>query len=189
MAMTRTFIATAFAVSSVAALSASTPVRAGPDKVAFPETYAQGVLYTTVNRPARPTSGAAGGENSAQFREHYATPAAIEAVRKGLPVPSGTVMTMVQYRAKLDAQGSPLQDASGRFIKGELIGFGVLEKRTGWGTEYAAELRNGEWEFAYFTPDKKLNDKMNFVACFQCHKSQANNDFLFTFDKLKAAAR
>jgi len=38
-------------------------------------------------------------------------------------------------------------------------------------------------------PDKKLNDKMTLVACFQCHTSQACNDFLFTFEKLKAAAK
>ena len=187
--MTRTCIVMALALSAVAALVPPGTLRAGPDKVAFPENYAQGVLYATVNRPVRPGSSAAGGENSAQLREHYATPAAIEAVRSGRPVPSGTVMTMVQYRAKLDAQGAPLQDADGRFIKADLIGIGVMEKRTGWGAEYPAELRNGEWEFAHFSPDKRLNDKMNFGACFQCHKSQASNDYLFTFDRLKAAAR
>jgi len=186
--MTRTCIAMACVLSAAAALSPK-PVCAGPDKVAFPENYAKGTLYTTVNRPVRPTSTATGGENSAQLREHYVTVGTIEALRKGLPVPSGTVMTMVQYRAKLDAQGAPLQDLTGHFIKADLIGFGVMEKRTGWGTEYPDELRNGEWEFAHFTPDKKLSDKMNFVTCFQCHKSQANNDFLFTFEKLKAAAR
>jgi len=187
--MTRTCITMAVAFSAVAALAPSNAVRAGPDKILFPENYAKGILYTTVNRPVRPGSSAAGGENSAQFREHYATPAAIEAVRNGQPIPSGTVMTMVQYRAKLDAQGAPLQDAEGRFIKADVIGFGVMEKRTGWGAEYPAELRNGEWEYAYFSPDKTLNGKMNFGACFQCHKSQASNDYLYTFDRLKPVAR
>jgi aminopeptidase-like protein len=63
-----------------------------------------------------------------------------------------------------------------------------MEKRIGWGAQYPPELRNGEWEFQEFTADKKANDNVNLAACFQCHKSQANNDFLFTVDKIKAAS-
>jgi cytochrome P460 len=64
------------------------------------------------------------------------TPAAIEAVRKGQPIPSGTVITMVEYKAQLDAQGNPVKDADGHFVKGELNGYAVMEKRSGWGAEY-----------------------------------------------------
>src|SRR5262245_53991640 len=117
--MVRKSITITVVLLAAAELLGPMQVRAGPDKVAFPESYAKGVLYTAVNRPIRPGSTATGGENSAQLREHYATPATIEAVRKGLLVPSGTVMTMVQYRAKLDAQGAPLRDADGRYVKGE----------------------------------------------------------------------
>jgi hypothetical protein len=49
-------------------------------------------------------------------------PAAIEAVHKGQPVPSGTVITMVEYKAQLDAQGNPVKDANGHFVKGKLNG-------------------------------------------------------------------
>jgi hypothetical protein len=110
-------------------------VRAGGDKVAFPENYAKGVMYTTVDRA-----------DIKQFRERYATPETIGALREGEPIPSGTVLAMVQYKAQLDTQGNPVKDANGRFVKGDLAGFTVMEKRAGWGTEYPAELRNGEWE-------------------------------------------
>ena len=172
----------AVAVSPVlgvlASVAISMQVRAGGDKVAFPENYAKGVLYGTVDRA-----------DVKQYREFYATPEAVAALRKGDPLPSGTVLTMVQYNAELDAQGNPLKDANGRFVKGNLVGFTVMEKRSGWGTEYPADLRNGEWEYQAFTPAKTVNDKANLTACFQCHKPLDKQDFVFSYDKLKAAAR
>ncbi len=191
--MTRTSFALAFALTIAVGFGTAVCVRAGGDnisfsgsKVSFPENYAQGVMYTTVDRPVSARPSTTGLENTAQFRKHYATAAAINALRMGEPIPSGTVMTMVKYRAKLDAQGNPIKGENGRFIKGELIGYSVMEKRAGWGTDYPPELRNGEWQFQDFTADKKPNDKVNLSACFQCHKSQASKDYLFTFDKIKA---
>ena len=135
-------------------------VRAGGEKVAFPENYASGTLYATVDR-----------YDNKQYRELWATPAsAVDAARKGEPIPSGTVLTLIQYKAQVDAQGNPVKDAKGRFIKGDLIAYTVMEKRTGWGTEYPDDVRNGEWEYQAFTADKKVNDKANLKGCFQCHK-------------------
>jgi hypothetical protein len=178
----------ALILATLAGAITAPQVRAGGDKVTFPENYAEGPIYATLDRPVSARPSATGHENTAQYREHYVTAAAIEALRKGEPAASGTVMTMVKYRANLDAQGQPIKDAEGRFIKGDLVGFSVMEKRTGWGTEYPPELRNGEWEYQDFTADRKANDKVNLAACFQCHTSQASNDFLFTSEKIKAAA-
>src|SRR5712671_1377165 len=119
-------------VAALAAVSLTVAVRAGGDKIAFPENYAKGVLYTIVDRP-----------DNKQYRELFSTPEAVEAVKAGKPVPSGTVITLVQYKAKLDAAGEPEKDANGRFIKGDLIGYTVMEKRTGWGSEYPDDVRNG----------------------------------------------
>jgi hypothetical protein len=77
---------------------------AGGDKVAFPENFDKGTLYATVDR-----------YDNKQYRELYATPAAVDAARKGQPIPSGTVLTLVQYKAQLDAAGEPVKDANGRF--------------------------------------------------------------------------
>ncbi len=152
-------------------------VRAGGDKVTFPENYAQGTLYATVDR-----------YDVKQFRELYATTAAVEAVRRGEPIPSGTVITMLEYKAQLDEQGNPVKDANGHFIKGDLNAYAVMEKRTGWGTEYPEDIRNGEWEFQSFTADRKVNEKANLTACFQCHKPHAAQDFVISFASLKGIA-
>jgi hypothetical protein len=159
--------------TALAAVSA----QAGGDLVKFPENYATGVLYTTVDRA-----------DNKQYRELYTTPAAIASARKGEPLPSGTVLTMVQYAAKLDAQGNPEKDANGRFIKGNVVGYTVMEKQAGWGKEYADNIRNGEWEYQAFKADKTPNTAANLTNCFTCHKPlDARQDFVFSFDKLKSA--
>ena len=164
-------------VAALAAISLTVAVRAGGDKVAFPADYAKGVLYTTVDRA-----------DVKQFRELYATKAAIDAVKAGQPIPSGTVLTMVNYKAKLGADGNPEKDANGRFIKtNEVAGIAVMEKRTGWGAEYPADMRNGEWEYQAFKADKTVNDKANLKGCFTCHKPYDKQDFVFSFDKMKTA--
>src|SRR5499426_4530551 len=118
------------ATVALTAVTLTVGVRAGGEKVAFPENYAKGVLYTTVDRA-----------DNKQFRELYTTPEAIAAVKAGQPIPSGSVITLVQHKAKLDADGNPEKDANGRFIKAELVGYTVMEKRSGWGSEYPDEMR------------------------------------------------
>jgi hypothetical protein len=165
------------ALAAPAALVLSVAVHAGGDKVAFPETFAKDVLYTTVDRA-----------DNKQYRELYAPKAAIDAVKAGQPIPSGTVITMVNFKAKLNATGEPEKDANGRFMKtDEIAGYAVMEKRAGWGSEYPDDVRNGEWEYQAFRPDKTVNDKANLKACFTCHKPLDKQDFVFSFDKMRSA--
>jgi hypothetical protein len=166
------------AVIAAAALAIAIEARAGGDKVAFPENYAQGVLYATIDRA-----------DNKQYRELWGPAAALEAAKKGEPLPSGTVLTLVQYAAKLDAQGNPEKDANGRFIKTNIVAYTVMEKRAGWGTEYPENVRNGEWEYQAFRADKTPNPNANLTNCFNCHKPYDKQDFVFTYDRLKAAAK
>jgi len=164
-------------VAALAAVSLTVAVRAGGDKVVFPENYAKGVLYATVDRP-----------DNKQYRELYTSKEAIDAVKAGRPIPDGTVITMVNYKATLNAAGEPENDSNGRFIKTEeLAGIAVMEKRSGWGAEYADDMRNGEWEYQAFKADKTVNDKANLKGCFTCHKPLDKQDFVFSFDKMKTA--
>src|SRR5215467_463360 len=104
------------AIIATAVVTLTVAVRAGGDKVAFPENFAKGVMYTTVDRA-----------DNKQYRELFVTPAtAVDAAKKGEPLPNGTVITIVQYKAQVDAQGNPVKDANGHFVKGDLIGFGVM---------------------------------------------------------------
>src|SRR4051794_36293077 len=95
----RIHVTVASIATAVATLAAIVPAYAGGDKVAFPENHAAGVLFTTVDRP-----------NNKQSRELYTSAEALDAAKKGEPLPSGTVITLIQYAAKLDAQGNPEKD-------------------------------------------------------------------------------
>ncbi len=153
------------------------PSTAGPDKIAFPAGYKTHEIYTTVDR-----------HDSKQFRELWGTADAVAAMKAGKPSPSGSVLTLVQYKAQVDAAGQPVKGPDGRFVKGDLIAYTVMEKRTGWGGEYPAEWRNGEWEYAAFGADRTLNEKANYKACFECHKPHEKTDFVISQTKLVAVA-
>jgi hypothetical protein len=144
----------AFAIGAIGALAWQ--ARANSDLVTFPENYAAGVHYTTVNR--------------GNIREEiFADREAIEAIKKGEPLPSGTVITLVDYRS------------------GDLFRYVVMEKRTGWGANYAPALRNGAWEYQSFNPDKSVKADGQPDRCMSCHKSQEHQDFVWTVDQLKSA--
>lgn len=168
-----TVVFAAIACASAAMLAAS--AEAGGDKVAFPENYAKGVLYATVDRA-----------DNKQYRELYTSPEAIAAAKKGEALPSGTVITLVQYAAKLDDKGNPVKDTNDRFVKDKLLAYTVMEKRTGWGAEYPETIRNGEWEYQAFRADKSVNTGAKLEACFNCHKPLGTKvDYLFSYDRMK----
>src|SRR6185503_17752324 len=89
--------ASAMAIVMVALMARSD---AGPDRIAFPAKFKDGVLYQVADR-----------HDVKQYRELYASAAAIAAAKKGDPLPDGTVLTLVQYKAQVDAQGNPVKDA------------------------------------------------------------------------------
>jgi hypothetical protein len=150
-------------------------VRAANDKFTFPADYAKGVEYLTVDKPNK------------QIHVFYAPRAAVEAARAGKPMPDGTVFVGVHYNAKLDAQGNPEKDANGRFVRADLRQYAVMRKEKGWGGEYPADKRNGDWEYRIFTADKQWNDKVQAGVCLDCHLPKASNDFVWSYDQLKAA--
>lgn len=55
------------------------------------------------------------------------------------------------------------------------------------GRHYPTEKRNGEWEFQAFNADKSVIVNENLDRCFSCHKSQVNQDFVYTIDRIKSA--
>ena len=159
-----------FVVGGIAALALASPGTAGPDKIQDPANWKDHVLYITVDR-----------HDVKQYRELYAsTQAAVDAMKAGQPLPDGTILTLIQYKAQVDANGTPVKDAKGRFVKGDLIAHAVMQKKAGFGTEYPPELRNGDWEYAVFGPDTKLNEKANYKACFECHKPHEKMDYVIS---------
>ena len=116
----------------------------------------------------------------ARREDLYINPEALKLARDGEPLPHGTVLTIVVFKAKLDEKGSPLTDKKGRFIKGELDHINVMGKGQGWGAEYPEPIRNGEWEYATFQ-ENGTQVKRNYTPCFNCHKPMANTDFVFSY--------
>lgn len=133
-------LAIALALVGVIALS-----RHGSELVQFPENYAQGegVRYATIER--------------GNIREEiYTGRAAIDAAKRGQPLPNGTVITLVDYR------------------DGKLFRYVVMEKR------------EGKWKFQAFNTDKSVNHNENLDRCMACHQSVAQQDFVFTLDRMKS---
>jgi plastocyanin len=157
----------------LAIAAVSTGVLAGPEKIKFPADYLKGDLYQTLDR-----------YDTKQYRELYASPGVVDAVRKGKPIPHGAVLTLVQWNVHEDASGKPLKGPDGRFIKKDIIAHTVMEKQAGWGAEYPASKRNGEWEYQVFSAAGLPNPKANIDACFQCHLPHAKQDFVISLAKL-----
>ena len=86
----------------------------------------------------------------------------------GQPIPSGSAITLVDYR------------------DGKLFRYVVMEKRTGRGADYPPEKRTGEREFQTFNDEKPMIHSENFNSCFSCHKPKEPQDFAFTFDQMKS---
>ena len=165
----------AAAASAIAGAFLASTVSAGPEQITFPADYQKWQLYATVDR-----------YDSKQYRELYTSPEAVKAVREGRPIPDGTKITMAIYAAKVDDKGVPQKDEKGRFVKGNLTGVTVMEKRKGWGAAIPDDWRNGDWQYASFTHEGKPNEKANASIrnCFVCHKPHEKQDFVISLAQL-----
>jgi hypothetical protein len=153
------------------------PATAGREKVAFPA-YQTHVLYDMFDQP-----------DLKEIREAYVNPEALVGLRPGKPLPSGTVLTLPTFKARLDDKGELVRDPNGRLVRGNLDRIVVMEKRTGWGAQYPEEIRNGEWEYERFLGDGSRDQRADIPGCFKCHKPKSADDFVFTLAQLLKFAR
>ena len=167
------------AVAAATAAMLAGKVMAGPEQIAFPQGFEKWQMYQQLDR-----------YDIKQYRELYAKPEVVKAVREGKPIPSGAILALAAFTAQVDDKGNPLKDANGRFIKGKPVVVTVMEKRAGWGASVPAEYRNGDWQYAAFTPDGKPNEKANagIKACFDCHLPHAKQDFVMSLAGLSGTA-
>ena len=127
----------------------ASPVDAEPNRVTFPKNLDQLVHYATVRR--------------GEVTEHMlTTQIAIDAIKRGQPVPNGTHFVLVDYR------------------KGGVHRYFVMEKGEGFGADYDERRRTADWQFQWFWPDRSINMSENTARCQSCHQSQANSEYLFT---------
>lgn len=167
-------VAAAVTAAGAAAMAvAQALVAPGPNRLKFPEGWDKGVMYATVDRP-----------DTKQYREFYTSADVVKAAREGRSIPDGTVITLAAYAARLDADGKPVKDANGRFVKDKLVAVNSMQKSKGWGEDIPAAIRNGDWIYQSFTPDGQANEKANLAACYQCHLPFAKDDYLTNLAKL-----
>ncbi len=151
----------------------------GAKDVAYPAGFEKWEMYQQLNR-----------HDTKQYRELYAKPEVVKAVREGKPIPNGTVLALAIFAAQEGADGKPARDAKGNFIKGKPMGVTVMEKRAGWGASVPEAWRNGDWQYAAYTADGKPNEKANagIKACFDCHLPHAKQDFVISLANLAGTA-
>jgi cytochrome c553 len=113
--------------------------------------------------------------------KRYANSVAWKAAKAGLPLPQGSILFQVSYKAE--------KDASGKEVTGAVQGYSGMESRAGWGNTIPVLLRNGDWDYAVFAPDGTRRDQLNQAPCLACHKPQEADSYVFTMDKLRQAAR
>ncbi len=128
-------------------------VQAEPTRATMPD-IAKLVHYTTVER--------------GEVTEHIMTTrAAIEAVKRGEPIPNGTHVALVDYR------------------DGKVFRYFIMEKGEGWGQDYGEDRRTADWQFQWFKPDGTINMDENTARCQRCHTSRADREFLYTFNDMR----
>jgi cytochrome c553 len=175
-------------IDNVAAYFASQPGASGSAKsaqlahvsksnLAFPEGYKDSfVKYHTINFPA-----------TKQVRYYYANKAAVDAAKAGRPLPDGSYLFTEVYAAKLDAAGAPVKGGDGFFVAEKPLFYTAMGTGAGWGNEFPDALRNGNWNYAVFTLDKKQRPGVNQAECLGCHKPLDNVSYTFTLKELAAA--
>jgi cytochrome c553 len=142
----------------------------------FPENYkATFVRYHTISFPA-----------TKQVRHYYANPAAVAAAKAGKPLPEGSYLLAEVYAAKVDGEGKPVTGADGFFEPAKPLFYTAMGTGAGWGNGVPEALRNGDWNYAVFTLDKKPRP-INQAECFGCHKPLDKDSFVFTLKQLSAA--
>ncbi|MBI4340620.1 MAG: cytochrome P460 family protein [Chloroflexi bacterium] len=102
-------------------------------------------------------------------------------VKKGEPFPYGSILVFETWRPKEDASRNVILDANGHLIRQSLSAIFVMRKEQGFGEAYGP-LRNGEWEYVAYRPDKTYQTKPeNTASCASCHQAGAgkDNDWVF----------
>lgn len=153
---------------------------ADPKRLAWPAEYPAGyTLYGVHNRP-----------DNGQVRYLYANKTAVDGVKAGDELPHGSLLVMEIYKAKLGADGQPMVEPDGLYAKGDFVQYGVMEKRAGWGADVPEAIRNGDWNYTFFSPEKANKTDTNEATCLTCHKQLGTAaDYVFSYDELVAKVR
>jgi len=171
-------VAAYFASLPGAASGAKSPQieKVAKTNVTFPDDYKSSfVKYHTINFPA-----------TKQVRYYWANEAAVEAAKAGKPLPDGSYLLAEVFAAKVDGSGNPVKGADGFFEADKPLLYTAMQTGASWGKDIPEMLRNGNWNYAVFTLDKK-HRPINQAECLACHKPLDKVSYTFTLKELKEA--
>jgi cytochrome c553 len=103
--------------------------------------------------------------------QNYANAVAVEAARKGKPLPQGSIVIVANS------------------VAGKPASYSGMEIRDGWGKDVPELLRNGDWSYALFDGQQQRRDTANYAMCLGCHKSAAADSYVFTLKLLAEKAK
>ena len=146
-------------------------------RVAFPDDYKSTFTkYHTINFP-----------KTKQVRYYFANQAAVQAAKSGQPLPEGSVLFVEVHAAKLDSNKKPVTGDDGFFVPAKLLFYTAMAREAGWGKDIPEMLRNGDWNYAVFTTQKKYRPGTNQATCLACHEPLDNVSYTFTLKQIAEA--
>lgn len=148
---------------------------AAEQRIAFPAQYrTEMVNYVSLDRT----------QNADQTIRLFAPKAALDVTKEGKELPYGTVLVAEIYKAKKDPSGKVITSSLGRRIRGDFAAIAVMQKEKGWGETISPELRNGDWDFAIFSPDGERLANKDLNECRACHAPLKNTQNLFSLEHM-----
>ncbi|AIC29787.1 hypothetical protein IE4771_PB00052 (plasmid) [Rhizobium etli bv. mimosae str. IE4771] len=100
--------------------------------------------------------------------EAFATPETIAAAKSGKPLPPGTQLVLAIWTDY------------------KLVSYFVMQKGVDWGLASSEDERTGDWHFQQFDINGQVKREAIADRCQSCHGGRADNDFMFTIDKMRA---
>jgi cytochrome c553 len=118
------------------------------------------------------------GQRIVQVR--YANAVAWDAMRAGRELPEGSIVIAANHVA--------MRGDSGEMQAGEARSYVGMQSQAGWGAEVPALLRNGNWQFGFWSATRESRLGGQHAQCLACHKPRANDNHLFSAAQFRAAA-
>lgn len=150
-------------------------VAVSEDRIAFPADYKKDMInYLSLDRT----------QNDDQVIRLFAPKSALDAAKKGGELPYGTVLVAEIYKAKKDDKGEVIESVLGRRVRDKFAAIAVMQKEKGWGDKFAAEFKNGDWDFAIFSPKGERLVKKDLNKCRSCHAPHKETQHLYSLEHM-----
>ena len=112
----------------------------------------------------------------------------LRAARDGKSLPDGSLLVLEQHAARLGSDGKPATGSDGFYVAEKFVAYAVMERGNGWGKEIPENLRNEDWHYAAYSPDRQLRPA-NQAECLACHKPLDKDSYLFSIKALTETAK